>query len=106
MIIRHEQVSQLRDYEVAFQCCKSIGDDLDRVRRERDALLAQNKVLKSANDGLESYVKVFHIDEEKEKEKIEQAVEETVEDVFGAQAASEFDDLNDFTAPVSDDDMI
>ncbi|HAL18419.1 MAG TPA: hypothetical protein DCO86_02195 [Spirochaetaceae bacterium] len=106
MIIKNEQVTLLSDAEIANQRLKIIVGFLDRLRRERDALLAQNKVLKSSNEGLERYSKVFHLDEEKEKENIALAAETAVEDIIGAQVASEFDSINDFSAPVSDTDLI
>ncbi len=104
MIIRNEQVTLLRDAEILAQRLKLVSELALRLQRERDALLAQNKVLKSSNESLERYSETFHVDEEKEQEKIAQAAESAVEDVFGAEAASEFDELSEFSAPVTDFD--
>lgn len=106
MIIKNEQVTLLSDAEIANQRLKVIVGFLDRLRRERDALIAQNKVLKSSNEALEHYSKVFHLDEAKELENIKNAAESTVEDVLGAQAASEYDTISDFTSPIVDADLL
>lgn len=93
MIIRNEQTTFQCDSELANRRLNIVVGYLERLRREKEALENQNKVLSSANSGLQDYFKKFKFDPKEEQENIAKAMEETEEDLLSEDAMGELEGI-------------